>query len=179
MTADTKSPKTPEELLDFLASLGIKASTVEHEAVFTVAESKALRGKIDGGHVKNLFLKDKKSRLFIITALENARIDLKRVHEVIGASGRVSFAGPDVLMRYWGVMPGSVTPLGAINDHEKAVTVVLDAPMMQLPRLNVHPLTNTMSTGLDTPDLIRFLEAVDHEPLILPVSDGVIEHRDA
>ncbi len=179
MTAEASRPKTPQEVLTFIASLGIKASTVEHEAVFTVAESKALRGKIDGGHVKNLFLKDKKSRLFIITALENARIDLKRVHEIIGGTGRVSFAGPDILMRYWGVLPGSVTPLGAINDHEKAVTVVLDEPMTRLPRLNVHPLTNTMSTGIDTPDLLRFLEAVGHTPQILPVSSGVIEpHED-
>ncbi len=175
MTTDTPSPKTPQELLAFLASLGIAASTIEHPAVFTVAESRALRGPIDGGHVKNLFLKDKKGRLFIITALESARIDLKHVHEIIGGWGRVSFASPEALMRHWGVLPGSVTPFGAINDREGAVTVVLDAEMMRLPRLNVHPLTNTMSTGIDSTDLIRFLEAVGHKPLIVPVSNGAGE----
>jgi Ala-tRNA(Pro) deacylase len=163
-------PCTPQALLRQIAALGITASTVTHEAVFTVAESKALRGVIDGGHVKNLFLKDKKGRLFCVTALESAQIDLKRLHEKIGASGRVSFAGPEQLWRHWGVTPGSVTPLGAVNDRDRAVTVVLDAAMLALPRLNVHPLTNTMSTGIDTPDLLRLLEALDHPPLIVPVS---------
>ena len=165
------APCTPQRLLREIAALGIAASTVSHQAVFTVAESKALRGVIDGGHVKNLFLKDKKGRLFCVTALESAKIDLKRLHEKIGASGRVSFAGPEQLLRHWGVTPGSVTPLGAINDTENAVTVVLDASLLALPRLNVHPLINTMSTGIDTPDLLRLLEAFGHPPLIARISD--------
>jgi len=160
-------PATPDQLFAMLESLGIRTGTVSHAPVFTVAESKALRGEIDGGHTKNLFLKDKKGRLFIITALEHTAIDLKRVHEVIGASGRVSFASAELLLRHWGVVPGSVTPFGAINDTDGAVTVVLDAAMVALPRLNVHPLVNSMSTGIDTPDLIRFLRATRHEPLVV------------
>mgnify|MGYP001140730387 CR=1 FL=1 len=170
LPATSTAPRTPQDVLREIAALGIVASTVTHQPVFTVAESKALRGVIDGGHVKNLFLKDKKGRLFCVTALESAQIDLKRLHEKIGASGRVSFAGPEQLLRHWGVTPGSVTPLGAINDTENAVTVVLDAALLTLPRLNVHPLTNTMSTGIDTPDLLRLLDAFGHPPLIARIS---------
>ena len=169
-TSEAPLPTSPAAVLAFLDSLGIATSTVEHAPVFTVAESKATGRPMDGGHVKNLFLKDKKSRLFCVTVLESAVIDLKRLHERIGGSGRLSFAGPDVLFARWGVRPGSVTPLGAINDTGKAVTVVLDAAMMALPRLNMHPLVNTMSTAMASGDLVRFLEATGHTPLIVPLS---------
>ncbi len=165
-------PKTPEDILRFLETLGIAHVTARHAPVFTVEESKALRGVIDGAHVKNLFLKDKKGRLFLLTALENAQIDLKTLHTRLGASGRLSFASAEQLRTHWGVEPGSVTPLGAINDTENRVTVVLDEDMMRAERLNVHPLTNTMSTGLASTDLLRFLVAVGHHPHVCRVSRG-------
>ena len=168
---DEARRKTPEELLAFLASLGVETATVEHAPVFTVTESKALRGQIEGGHAKNLFLKDKKGRLFLVTALEHVTIDLKRIHERIGASGRVSFAGPEPLLRHWGVTPGSVTPFGALNDRDGLVTVVLDSAMMASPLLNFHPLINSMSTTISPEGLLAFLRASGHEPLVVPVSE--------
>jgi Ala-tRNA(Pro) deacylase len=166
------APATPGEVLQFLENLGIAHITTRHAPVFTVEESKALRGVIDGAHVKNLFLKDKMGRLFLVTALENAAIDLKTLHARLGATGRFSFASAEQLRAHWGVEPGSVTPLGAINDTENRVTVVLDEEMMRLDRINVHPLTNTMSTGLASADLLRFLDAVGHHPNICRVSSG-------
>jgi hypothetical protein len=76
-------------------SLGIAVTTKYHPPVFTVEESKALRDEIPGGHTKNLFLKDKKGRYFLLTVGEDAVIDLKTIHTAIGASGRVSFGKPD------------------------------------------------------------------------------------
>ena len=150
--------------------LGIATTTHEHEAVFTVAESRHVKEQIPGGHTKNLFLKDKKGRLFLVVALGDAVIDLKRLHEVIGASGRLSFGSGELLEEVWGVKPGSVTPFGAIADTAGHVTVILDAAMMEHEILNYHPLENTATTSIARDDLVAFLSATGHQPLILPCS---------
>lgn len=157
-------------LLARLAALGIATATTEHPPLRTVEESQALRGAIAGAHCKNLFVKDRKDTLFLIVALEDAEIDLKTVHTRIGASGKVSFGKPDLLYEVLGVIPGAVTPFGAINDVAGRVTVVLDAAMMAEPVLNYHPLDNTATTTIGRDDLVRFLEAVDHAPRILAIS---------
>ena len=159
-------PASPEDLFAYLAALSIPVDTVDHAPLHTVEDSQALRGDIPGGHTKNLFLKDKKSNLFLLVLGETAAIDLKRVHETIGAQGRVSFGSADLLEEVWGVRPGAVTPFGAINDKGGRVRVVLDEAMMRHERLNFHPLVNTRTTGLKSADLIKFLRATGHEPLI-------------
>jgi Ala-tRNA(Pro) deacylase len=156
-----------EDLLAYLAALGIETETVDHPPLFTVEDSQALRGEIVGGHTKNLFVKDKKGRLFLLVLGEETVIDLKRVHETIGAHGRVSFGSAELLEEVWGVRPGAVTPFGAINDKTARVSVVLDEAMMRHERLNFHPLVNTRTTGLKRADLIKFLRATGHEPLVV------------
>src|SRR6478672_13772973 len=106
---EIRMPSSPQDLFAFLDSLGIPSETVQHPAVFKVEESKRLRGELPGAHVKNLFVKDKKSRLFLISAVEDTRIDLKKVHELIGGSGRVSFGSAELLREVLGVEAGSVT----------------------------------------------------------------------
>ena len=164
-------PASPEDLLAYLAGLGIETETVEHPPLHTVEDSQALRGDIPGGHTKNLFVKDKKSRLFLLVLEEEASVDLKRVHEKIGAQGRVSFGSADLLEEVWGVRPGAVTPFGAINDTDGRVTVVLEDAMMRHDRLNFHPLVNTRTTGLRSADLVRFLRATGHEPLLVALAE--------
>jgi Ala-tRNA(Pro) deacylase len=166
----------PNRVFDYLKSLAIDFKTIEHPAVFTVEESKALRGKIDGAHVKNLFLKDKKSNLFLISALEDTKIDLKTIHEAIGGQGRVSFCSADQLLEHLGVEPGSVTPLAVMNDTEHRVKAILDERLMDFDTINVHPLVNTMTTSLDRGDLLKFMTETGHNPLILKV--GEIAHHD-
>jgi len=163
-------PKTRQDLLAFLDGLGIAHSTKDHAPVFTVAESAALRDEIPGGHTKNLFVKDKKDRYFLLTVEENAVVDLKQVHTIIGASGRVSFGKAEKLMEYLGVIPGAVTALGAINDTGNNVTFVLDAHLMHDDIVNCHPLSNDATTSLASADLIRFMEATGHKPLVLKVT---------
>ena len=158
---------TSDQLIAFLDSLGVASTTVEHPPLHTVEDAQALRGDIAGGHVKNLFVKDKKGRLFLLVLGEEARIDLKRVHERIGGQGRLSFGSAELLEAVWGVKPGAVTPFGAINDSEGRVTVALDAALMRHERLNFHPLVNTRTTGLASGDIVKFLRAVGHEPLIV------------
>ncbi|WP_082475463.1 prolyl-tRNA synthetase associated domain-containing protein [Rhizobium sp. Leaf341] len=163
-------PKTADDLFRFLDDLGIAHRTKQHAPVFTVAESVALRDEIPGGHTKNLFVKDKKDNYFLLTVEEHATVDLKTVHTLIGAASKVSFGKPEKLMEYLGVIPGAVTALGVINDHGKAVTLVLDADLMAEEIVNCHPLTNDATTSLSSKDLIRFAEATGHVPLVLKVT---------
>lgn len=162
---------TPEDLIARLDALGVENRTVEHPPLRTVEDSRALRGEIPGGHAKNLFVKDKKGRLFLLVLGEETAVDLKRVHERIGAQGRVSFGSAELLEEVLGVQPGAVTPFAAINDAGGRVTLVLDAAMMAEERLNFHPLVNTRTTGLASADLVRFLRATGHEPLIVALGE--------
>jgi Ala-tRNA(Pro) deacylase len=160
-------PATRADLDARFEELGIATKTHEHEAVFTVAESRGVKEAMPGGHTKNLFVKDKKGRIFLVTAEAERAIDLKRLHETVGGSGRLSFGSAELLRDVWGVEPGSVTPLGAINDPEGRVTVVLDAALMRHDPVNVHPLVNTATVALAPDDLVRFLRATGHEPLVV------------
>lgn len=166
-----QSPKTAQDLFALLDGLGIAHTTVDHEPVFTVAESESLRDRIPGGHTKNLFVKDKKDRYFVLTVEENATVDLKTVHKVIDASSRVSFGRPEKMLEYLGVIPGSVTIFGAINDTGHDVTFVLDSDLMKHDLINGHPLSNDATTTIGRDDLIRFLEATGHTPLVLKVTE--------
>src|SRR5690348_6948500 len=118
-------PLSPDDLFARLAALGIHTTTVKHPPLFTVEQSKALRGELPGGHTKNLFLKDKKDRTWLVTAEEDRAIDLKALGTALGASGRVSFGSPERLMRHLGVTPGAVTPFGLVNDAGAEVAFVL------------------------------------------------------
>jgi Ala-tRNA(Pro) deacylase len=165
-------PASPEQLFLYLDSLGIAHKTVTHPPLFTVEQSRSLRGQIPGGHTKNLFLKDKKDALFMVVALEDAAIDLKSLHRRLGAAGRFSFWSADIIRTTLGVEPGAVTPFGVFNDTDRRVTVVLDAAMMQHATLNYHPLVNTMTTSIARDDLMKFLAATGHPPRIEPVAES-------
>ncbi|MGO4572030.1 prolyl-tRNA synthetase associated domain-containing protein [Microvirga sp. 2TAF3] len=166
---------SPQALLDRLAALGIATDTVEHEPVFTVAESRPVKAQIPGAHSKNLFVKDKKGRYFLITAKDETPIDLKRTHAAIGASGRLSFGSAESLRAMLGVEPGSVTPFAVANDTDGQVTMILDANLMEHERVNFHPLVNSMTTGVSREDLIKFLRATGHDPLILRLPEPPAE----
>jgi Ala-tRNA(Pro) deacylase len=161
---------TPDDLFALLDRLGIAHRTVTHPPLFTVEQSQALRGTIPGAHTKNLFLRDKKGALFLVTAPEDATIELKSLHRLLGASGRFSFGSAEQMRETLGVEPGSVTPFGAINDTAGRVTVVLDDALMATPQINAHPLTNTMTTTVGRDDLLKFLKATGHEPRIVALS---------
>jgi Ala-tRNA(Pro) deacylase len=162
----TEPPATPEQLFARLDELKIAHRTITHAPVFTVDEAKAHRGAIEGGHTKNLFLKDKQDRLFLGVTLEDCAVDLKALSPLIGA-GRLSFASPDLLRTYLGVEPGSVTPFALINDRGTRVTPVLDQAMLDIAQLNFHPLVNTATTAISSADLVRFVKSCGHTPLIL------------
>ena len=163
-------PATPQELLILLKDLGMETVTREHEPVFTVEESEHVTASIPGGHTKNLFVKDKKGNFFLIVAGNKADIPLNRVHTLIGAKGRVSFANADYLMDYLGVTPGSVNAFAPMNDTMGKVKVVIDEPLLENEFINCHPLINDKTTTISREDLLRFLRHFNHEPLIIQVS---------
>lgn len=153
----------PQQLFARLDQLGIAHRTVEHPPVFTVEEAKALRGNLPGHHIKNLFLRNKKEEMWLVVALEDRAIDLKRLGEILGA-GRLSFGSADRLKRHLGVEPGSVTPLSLANDESRVVRLVLDRGIAEGGPVNAHPLVNTMTTALSPADLLRFFAATGHTP---------------
>jgi Ala-tRNA(Pro) deacylase len=163
---------TPDDLFAFLDALGIAHATVKHAPLFTVEQSQALRGSIPGGHTKNLFLKDKKGALVLLTALEDAEIELKSLHRRIGGRGRFSFGSAELMRETLGIEPGAVTPFAAMNDRDRRVSVILDADLMRHVTLNCHPLRNTMTTSIAFSDLVKFLDATGHPPLIVELAQA-------
>ncbi len=153
----------PQQLFARLETLGIAPRTVEHPPVFTVEEAKALRGDLPGHHIKNLFLRNKKEEMWLVVALEDRAIDLKRLGEALGA-GRLSFGSPDRLRRHLGVEPGSVTPFALVNDDAHVVRLALDRGLAEGGPVNAHPLVNTMTTAITIGDLLRLFEATGHAP---------------
>jgi len=176
---DPPMAATPDDLFALLDRLGIAHRTVSHPPLFTVEESRALRGQIPGGHTKNLFLKDKKGALYLVTAPEDAVIDLKSLHRRLGATGRFSFGSADLLRETLEVEPGAVTPFAAMNDSAKRVTVALDAALLAHSTVNAHPLRNTMTTSIAREDLIKFLAATGHPPRVVALGEGGAAPADA
>jgi len=149
-----------------LDDLGIAHRTVSHPPVFTVPQAKAVRAGDAGRHTKNLFLRDKKGRMWLAVLDEDRAVDLDSLAGHLGAR-RLSFGSPARLRRHLGVEPGSVTPLAALQDASGDVQVVLDRALAVSPEVHCHPLTNDRTTALSGPDLVRFLRATGHPPTLL------------
>ena len=154
------------DLIAFFDAHGIEHSTVDHPAVFRVGEGEGVKDDIPGAHTKNLFLKDAKGRIWLISAQDDTVIDLKRLHTVIG-SARLSFGSAELMEQVLGVTPGSVTAFALVNDTERQATFVLDRRLAEAERVNFHPLVNTATTGVSANGFRRFLQALGVEPLVV------------
>jgi len=158
--------KTRADLMALFDALGVETRTFDHPAVFRVGEGEEVKAAIPGAHSKNLFLKDAKDRLWLISAADTTAIDLKRLHHVIG-SARLSFGSAELMERTLGVTPGSVTAFAIINGASAGVTFVLDRALAEAPLVNFHPLENTATTGIGQAGLRKFLAAVGVTPLVV------------
>ncbi|MDQ3125097.1 MAG: prolyl-tRNA synthetase associated domain-containing protein [Pseudomonadota bacterium] len=168
MTQDKPTEPTfdRDRLLDWMAANGVGQTTYDHPAVFRVEEGMELKAALPGAHTKNLFLKDKKGRLWLISARQDTVVDLKRAHRAMG-SDRLSFGNEALLYETLGVRGGSVTALGLINDPDRRVTFVLDKALWDADLVNFHPLTNTATTGLTRTDFRKFLSLIGREPIVV------------
>ena len=166
-TADSEPlPTQPEELLELLQQLDIEYKYYEHEAVFTVEESSKIKEEMPGTHCRNLYLRDKKKKNFLVVAANETEVDLKTLQDKIEC-GRLSFGSADRLWQFLGIRPGSFCPFTVINDTDHEVQVVLDAYMMKQECVHYHPLDNTMTIGLSPDDLLKFFDHTGHKPIIL------------
>jgi len=172
MTEDNPNPPEPtaeplydrDRLLTWMAENGIDQVTHDHPAVFRVEEGLELKAAMPGAHTKNLFLKDKKGTLWLISARQDTVIDLKRAPRTIG-SDRLSFGNEGLLYEALGLRPGSVTALGLINDPDHRVTFVLDKALWDADIVNFHPLTNTATTAMTQDQFRKALAAMGREPV--------------
>lgn len=154
-------------LLARLAELEISVEIHRHPPLHTVVESQELRGTLPGGHIKNLFLRDKKRTKWLVTVPEDAEVDLKALRHVLGASGNLSFGSAELLAESLGVEPGSVTPFAVMNDRDGAVTMVLARDVLNHDPINAHPLHNEATAAIAKADLLHFLEACGHPPMLI------------
>jgi Ala-tRNA(Pro) deacylase len=170
--------RTPQELFDLFDRLGIAHRTIEHPAVYRVGEGEEFKAGMPGGHTKNLFLKDAKGQLWLVSALQETRIDLKGLPAVIG-SARLSFGSAETMEAALGVAPGSVTAFALANDRDHRVRFVLDAALGKADPVNFHPLANTATTAISQSDFRRFLATLGVEPLVVDFSGPPLLPGDA
>jgi Ala-tRNA(Pro) deacylase len=155
---------TRQDFLAFLDRIGVAHATHDHAPVFTVAESEGIKAAMPGGHSKNLFLKDKRGRIYLLSALAETKIDLTALAHLFHA-GRFSFGSADLLMEALGVHPGSVTAFALMNDKLGRVTFLLDEALLAHDPVNFHPLTNEATTAVSPAGLMTFLDATGHRPI--------------
>lgn len=153
------------EVLDLLNNLDIIYDKVDHKAVFTSDEAQFIKNSIDGVGVKNLFLKDNKDRFYVMIMPDDKRADLKKVRKFLGVSN-LSFGSEDKLMDILGLVKGSVTPLGIINDKDNKVVILIDKDLVGV-RLLVHPNVNTSTISLEYNDFIKFVDYLNHKYVVL------------
>lgn len=157
---------TRDEILERLTALAIEHRTHLHPPVFTVEEAQRHTHHLPGGHCKNLFLKDKKGGLWLVTCRDELKVDLNALARRLGAP-RFSFGRPELLAAALGVTPGSVTPLAIVNDVAGTVTAVLDRGLLAHEWVNCHPLQNDATTTLRADDLVRFMAETGHAPVLV------------
>jgi Ala-tRNA(Pro) deacylase len=160
-------PVSSDQLLSHLDKAGLNFNRIDHIPLRTVADSKQVRDGFlsaaeGGGHIKNLYLRDKKKQNYLVVLQEDAELDLKFVAEKIGAS-RLSFGSADRLLENLGVRPGAVTPLSMINGVHKEVQLFIDASLQAKKLVYMHPLVNDRTLGMSPANLEAFLTALGAE----------------
>ena len=164
-------PTSPENLFNILKSLNINHSYHEHEAVYTVAESEKVDAQITGTHCRNLLLRDKKKKNYLLVLPVDVDVDIKKLPDILG-SARLSFGSNERLWEYLGVRSGSVCPFSIINDKDNNVEIFLEKTMMEQDIVNYHPLLNNMTIGLKPDDLVKFIETTNHTAHIVDLSNA-------
>ena len=140
--------------------------------VFTVEQALPHLEKTQGKFAKNLFLKDKKKRLYLFCAPHDAEVKLNDLAKMVGATGGLRFADSTVLEEKLGIQEGSVTVFGIVNDTDNEVRLVLDQRLLDetYTKLWFHPMVNSATTSISPTDLKSFIDKTNHEPLIVNIS---------
>jgi len=153
-------PTSPEYLYRLLKDLNIKFKVFQHPPFFTVDEAKKYRQGMQGYHIKNLFLRDKKKKNFLVVAQEDRIIDLAKLTERIKSS-KLSFGSEERLFEELGVFPGAVTPLSVINCRKKNINIFLDAEMSGKDTIFCHPLVNDRTISLSYQSILTYFDYLE------------------
>ena len=161
------------ELIELLKKEEYKIEVHQHDPLFTVEDSKKLRGKINGAHSKNLFLKNKKNEFFLLSCEEADRIDLKKISKSLDL-GNISFAKQEYLEEYLKIKPGSVSPFALLNDDGAFVNFYLEQTLYESKLVNFHPLINTFTITIETDKFIEFMIENNKKIHIFSSAEGKI-----
>lgn len=162
-------PVTSDALLAQLDAAGIGYVRHDHVPLRTVADAKGVQDAMGAGlHVKNLYLRDRKKKNWLVTLEQDRDIDLKRLGEQIGAAG-LSFGSEERLMEHLGIRPGAVSPLAMVTGVKTGVTLVLDTALRDAQVVHLHPLVNDRTLALAPAALERWLDAIGCTPVWLEV----------
>ena len=161
------------ELIELLNKENYNITVHEHDALFTVQDSIKLRGEIEGAHSKNLFLKNKKNKFFLLTCEEADKIELKRISKSLEL-GNASFAKEEYLDKYLKIKPGSVSPFALLNDESGEVVFYLEQTLYESKFVNFHPLINTLTITIETKRFIEFMIENDKKIHIFSSVEGKV-----
>ena len=154
------------ELLEYLSNRGIEYELVEHSMVFTIDEM--IDAKLPHPELiaKNLFVRDDKKRAFyLITVLEDRRVDLKEFRKLY-ETRPLSFASEEQLMDKLALTRGSVTPFGLLNNDEKDVKFYIDKAFIDAGLMGIHPNMNDATVFVKTDDVIALVREHGNEVII-------------
>lgn len=151
-----------EETIDYLRKRGIEVEITEHQAVYNMAELDSVDLPYPDRDAKNLFVRDDKKRnYYLISVKDDKRVNLKEFRKAQGLRS-LSFASADDLAKIMDLTPGSVSPLGILNDEERKVTFFLDEAFKG-GLVGVHPNDNTATIWLDADALMHIVEEHGNE----------------
>lgn len=150
-----------EQLLAHLETSGINYAIEQHRRIYNMAESDQLVLSLEGMRCKNLLLRDRKGRHYLVVTTPQKSVELAALSAILG-SGRLSLASTDGLLRLLGVTPGSLSPLALVNDPSQEVSLVVDRECEAAGAFLFHPLDNGASVQITLQMLQRFLNCNGH-----------------
>ena len=156
--------KKEQKIYDFFQELKIPYTVYEHEALFTIEAAEELDKKLGLEICKNLFLSSRHgTEFFLLLMPGHKKFRTGEVSKQLHVP-RMTFASAQEMELFLGVTPGSVTPLGLINDKENKVKLLIDRDVLKEEKIAVHPLVNTATVVINTKDLIeKLLPAFGHD----------------
>ena len=157
------------EIGALLERSGIGYELVDHSAVYTMEDLAALSLPHPEAEAKNLFLRDDKRNFLLLTVPGEKRVNLKAFQKANGLR-KLSFGSAEDLEALLGLHPGSVTPLGVLNDPADSVPLYLDRELAHK-LLGIHPNENTATLYLRCEDLTALLESQGHRVLFADVPE--------
>ena len=164
LTYQDSLPVSSDALLARLDGWGLAYRLHSHVPLRTVEDSKAVEDQFmvpgeNALRVKNLYLRDKKKRNYLITLQQDREIDLKALGAEMGV-GNLSFGSADRLLQNLGIRPGAVSPLAMVNGVENNVQFHMDSAAQQADVIYMHPLVNDRTVAMDRADVLGFFDKI-------------------